>query len=79
VTSPALILSTTVTRKDREAVERIFVKAAPHAALVKGLSYFLEMEGEELVQNREKKEERGMLKWGLKVALETLSFGGGIV
>lgn len=79
MTSPALILSTTTTRKDKEAIERIFVKALPHPLLVKGLSYFLEASMEDVVEGMSKKEEKSLMKFGLKVAIGTLAVGGGIV
>lgn len=77
--SPALILTSTATRKDKEALERIFVKAAPHAQLVKGLSYFLDLSMDEVVENSERDKEKALLKWGVRVGMETLSMGGGIV
>ncbi|GAA5834969.1 hypothetical protein JCM5353_003339 [Sporobolomyces roseus] len=78
-TSPAFVLPTTGSRKDREAVERVFVKAAPHGSLLKGLGYFLEAHGEELVEKARRKlgdSERATVKFGLKVAADTLSVGG---
>jgi len=78
-TSPAFVLPTTGSRKDREAVERVFIKAAPHGSLLKGLGYFLEAHGEELMEKARRKlgdAERASVKFGLKVAADTLSVGG---
>ncbi|GAA6011691.1 hypothetical protein JCM10207_004212 [Rhodosporidiobolus poonsookiae] len=77
--SPALVLPTTATRKDREAIERVFVKAAANGQLVKGLGYYLEAHGSELVQwatRRMGEREGKVVKFGVKVAAETLSVGG---
>lgn len=75
--SPALIQTTTGTRRDREALERVFVKAAPFPALVKGLLYFLETGMDEEDKGRQK--EQSVIKWGKKIARETLSIGGGMI
>lgn len=75
--SPALIQTTTGTRRDREALERVFVKAAPFPSLVKGMLYFLEAGMED--ENEGKGKEQSLVKWGKKVAKETLSVGGGIM
>ncbi|GAA5825170.1 hypothetical protein JCM11251_006128 [Rhodosporidiobolus azoricus] len=77
--SPALVLPSNATRRDREAVERVFVKAAAHGGLVKGLGYYLEAHGQELVDwaGRKLGEKEGkVVKFGVKVAAETLSVGG---
>ncbi|GAA5991058.1 hypothetical protein JCM10908_006519 [Rhodotorula pacifica] len=77
--SPALVLPTVATRKDREAVERVFVKAATAPKLQRGLGYFLEAHGKEVVQWAGKKlgeREKGVVKWGVRIAAETLSIDG---
>ncbi|GAA5875690.1 hypothetical protein JCM8547_007042 [Rhodosporidiobolus lusitaniae] len=77
--SPALVLPSTATRKDREAVERVLVKAAAHAQLQRGLGYYFEAHGKDLVQfaTRKMGEREGkVVKFAVKVALETLSLGG---
>jgi nucleolar MIF4G domain-containing protein 1 len=75
--SPALILTSTGTRRDKESLERIFVKAAPFDTLLKGMLYFFETTLEEEKEKGEK--EAAMIKWGVKVAKETMGVGGGII
>lgn len=75
--SPALILTATGTRRDKEALERVFVKAAPFDTLLKGMLYFFDTSLDETSEKGEK--EKGMVKWGMKVAKETMGVGGGIV
>lgn len=77
--SPALILAPTVTRKDKESIEKVFVKASPHDQLVKGLTYFLESAMEDGIESSRGEKERGLLKWGLRTAVSTLKAGGGMV
>ncbi|KAM0747465.1 hypothetical protein T439DRAFT_292598 [Meredithblackwellia eburnea MCA 4105] len=79
--SPALVLPTTTgTRKDREALERVFVRVAPHQGLVKGLmTFFDEKMGEESIDRSRSEREKQLVKWGSKVATETLGMGGSIV
>jgi nucleolar MIF4G domain-containing protein 1 len=77
--SPAFVLPAKTSRRDREAVERVFVKSAPHGSLLKGLGYYLEAHGEELVEKARKKlgdAEKAATKFGLKIAADTLSVGG---
>ncbi|GAA5933268.1 hypothetical protein JCM10213_001236 [Rhodosporidiobolus nylandii] len=77
--SPALVLPSTATRKDREAIERVFVKAAAHGQLTKGLGYYFEARGSEIVQwagKRIGEREGKVVKFGVKVAADTLSVGG---
>ncbi|GAA6028747.1 hypothetical protein JCM8097_007375 [Rhodosporidiobolus ruineniae] len=77
--SPALVLPPTASRKDREPIERVFVKAAAHGRLVKGLGFYLEAHGTDLVAlaNRKIGEREGkVVKFGVKVAADTLSVGG---
>ena len=77
--SPALVLPTAATRKDREAVERVFVKAATAPKLQRGLGYFFEAHGKEVVQWAGKKlgeREKTVVKWGTRIAAETLSVDG---
>ncbi|GAA5895536.1 Sgd1p [Sporobolomyces salmoneus] len=77
--SPAFVLPAKSSRRDREAVERIFVKAAPHGSLLKGLGFYLEAHGEELVEKARKKlgdQEKSTVKFAMKVTAETLSVGG---
>ncbi|GAA6064075.1 hypothetical protein JCM10212_002717 [Sporobolomyces blumeae] len=77
--SPAFVLPTQGSRKDREAIERVFVKAAPHASLLKGLGYFLEAHGQEIVETTRKRlgdREKATVKFGIKVAADVLSVGG---
>ncbi|GAA6021711.1 hypothetical protein JCM11491_001389 [Sporobolomyces phaffii] len=77
--SPAFVLPVKTSRRDREAVERVFVKAAANGSLLKGLGYYLEAHGEELVDKARRKlgdAEQKTVKFGLKLAAETLSVGG---
>jgi hypothetical protein len=76
--SPALILTSTGTRRDREALERVFIKAAPHGSLVKGLGYFFETAMDD-AEERAGEKERPLIKFGVKLAKETLSSSSGIV
>ncbi|GAA5858791.1 hypothetical protein JCM1840_006558 [Sporobolomyces johnsonii] len=76
--SPLFVLPTSSTRRDREPIERVFVKAAPHGALQKGLGYFLEANGEDIVKAAAKgwgERERAVVKFGIKVASATLGIG----
>lgn len=77
--SPALILTATTTRRDKEAVERVFIKAAPHGQLVKGLAYFFETAMDGVEEQQEGEKERKVIKFGIKVAKETLSSSTGIL
>lgn len=78
--SPAFALpASDSTRKDRPALERVLIKSAAHARLQKGLGYYFEAHGKECVAWAGKKlgeREKGVVKWGVKVALETLSVSG---
>ncbi|GAA5927036.1 Sgd1p [Sporobolomyces koalae] len=77
--SPAFVLAAEASRKDREAVERVFVKAAANAALLKGLGFYLEAHGQDLVDKARRKlgdKEKATIKFGIKVAADTLSIGG---
>lgn len=77
--SPALVLPAVATRKDREPVERVFVKAATAPKLQRGLGYFLESHGKEVVQWAAKKlgeREKAVVKWAVRIAAETLSVDG---
>lgn len=77
--SPAMVLPTVANRKDREAVERVFVKAATAAKLQRGLGYFFEAHGKEMVQWAGRKlgeREKAMVKWGARIAADTLSVDG---
>ncbi|KAK4703862.1 nucleolar MIF4G domain-containing protein 1, partial [Phenoliferia sp. Uapishka_3] len=77
--SPALVLSPTAgTRKDREALERVFVRAASHGPLVRGVLSFFENVMEDAAGARGEKE-RGIVLWGVRIAEETLGLGGTIV
>ncbi|KAL8286586.1 hypothetical protein RQP46_004603 [Phenoliferia psychrophenolica] len=76
--SPALVLPATGTRRDREALERVFVRAAAHGPLVKGVLTFFENTMEDAAGARGEKE-RGLVLWGVKVAEETLGLGGTII
>jgi nucleolar MIF4G domain-containing protein 1 len=78
-TSPALLLPTTTTRKDKPAIERVFIKAAPHGPLLKGLGYFFETAMEEAEDRVDGERERKVVRFGVKVAKETLSSSSGIV
>lgn len=55
----------------------VFVKAAPHNSLVKGLTYFLD----EMMEEREEKSEKEelLMKWAGKVARETLGVSSDII
>lgn len=77
--SPALILTSASIRKDKEAIERVFVKAAPHGALVKGMGFFFETAMDDAEEKVVGEKERKVLKFGIKVAKETLSSTSGIV
>ncbi|BGO92639.1 hypothetical protein NBRC10512_005865 [Rhodotorula toruloides] len=76
--SPAFSLPPSTTRKDRESVERVFVKSASNPRLQKGLGYFFEVHAEEMGEwaGRLGERERTVVKWGIKVAADTLSVGG---
>ncbi|BGP41129.1 suppressor of glycerol defect [Rhodotorula kratochvilovae] len=77
--SPAFALPAASTRKDREALERVLVKVAAHARLLKGLAFYVESSGREMVGlagRRLGEREKAVVKWGVKVAAETLSVGG---
>lgn len=76
--SPALLLSSTTTRLDRLSIERVFVKAAPHGSLTKGLGYFFETTMEDVQDQSTGEREKAVVKFGRKVALETLRMGGSI-
>ncbi|GAA5973652.1 hypothetical protein JCM21900_006752 [Sporobolomyces salmonicolor] len=76
--SPLFVLPTASARRDREPIERVFVKAAAHGALQKGLGYFLEANGEDVVKEAGMKwgeRERAVVKFGIKVASATLGIG----
>ncbi|KPV74588.1 uncharacterized protein RHOBADRAFT_28154 [Rhodotorula graminis WP1] len=81
--SPAFALPTAATKKDRAALERVVVLCAPHPRLQRGLALFLDPEGgagatlaAQWVGKRVGEREKAVVKWGMKVALETLSVGG---
>lgn len=76
--SPALVLPATGTRRDREALERVFVRAAAHGPLVKGMLAFFEHTMEDAAGTRGERE-RGLVLWGVKIAEETLGLGGTII
>ena len=77
--SPALILNPTTTRKDSTAIEKVFIKTAPHPSLVKGISYFFETAMEDIIDSTRGDKEKVMLKFGIKIALGTLGVGVGNV
>ncbi|GAA5901895.1 hypothetical protein JCM8208_006632 [Rhodotorula glutinis] len=81
--SPAFALPTAATKKDRAALERVVVLCAPHPRLQRGLALFLDPEGgagaslaTQWVGKKVGEREKAVVKWGMKVALETLSVGG---
>ncbi len=74
--SPALVLiSSTTTKRDQAAVEKVFVKALPFAGLVRGLSKFVEDDLEGIEKGWGDKEAK-LVKFGRKVAGATLGVGG---
>lgn len=81
--SPAFALPSAATKKDRPALERVVVQCAPHPRLQRGLALFLDPEGgagatlaAQWVGKKVGEREKAVVKWGMKVALETLSVGG---
>ncbi|GAA5827704.1 hypothetical protein JCM3770_005130 [Rhodotorula araucariae] len=83
--SPAFALApatatAAVQRRDREALERVLVKAAAHARLQTGLAFFVDQNARDVVQLAQKtlrdEPARRIVKWGLRVAAETLTVGG---
>ncbi|KAM0791823.1 hypothetical protein ACM66B_004082 [Microbotryomycetes sp. NB124-2] len=81
--SPAFVLTTSATRRDRQAIERVFVKIAPHAQLTAGLVYFFESTFAQLVDKKSKALDLGeqrlkVVKSCARVAVDTLSSSSGI-
>ncbi|GAA5850703.1 hypothetical protein JCM9279_006398 [Rhodotorula babjevae] len=81
--SPAFALPTAATKKDRAALERVVVLCAPHPRLQRGLALFLDPEGGagatlagQWIGKKVGEKEKAVVKWGMRVALETLSVGG---
>jgi hypothetical protein len=99
-TSNSKAVQSSGVRKDREIVEKIFIKVLPHQSLIKNLGYYFESKGQDLIKDTKKRfittttitrkrggkeegggdQEKSIVKFGIKIAAETLSIGGsGIV
>jgi hypothetical protein len=100
-TSNSKAVQSSGVRKDREIVEKIFIKVLPHQSLIKNLGYYFESKGQDLIKETKKRfttttttiarkggggkggggdQEKSIVKFGIKIAAETLSIGGsGIV
>ncbi|KAK4046926.1 suppressor of glycerol defect [Microbotryomycetes sp. JL201] len=80
--SPAFVLTTSATRRDRQAVERVFVKIAPHAQLTAGLIYFFESSFASTFDDKKAfklgEQRAKIVKSCSKVAVDTLTASSGI-
>lgn len=62
--------------RDREVLEVIVMKSIKSPSVVQGTMYFFEHEAEEFVGMAKDDGVRKLIRWGVKVAKETLGMGG---